>query len=85
MSDATPGQYSNVYVRVKTAPRASVKTTAHYRTTNTTYRRKADNRGKASVRYYTSSATAGYRVEVDVTVSKNGRTKHCSTSFRPHS
>ena len=35
MSDATPKMYSSVYVRVKTAPKARVRTVAHYKTTKT--------------------------------------------------
>lgn len=84
MSDATPKRYSNVYVRVRTAPAAKVRTVAHYKTTNTAHRKKANRKGRASIKYYISSATAGYRVHVDVTVSKNGHSKHCSTSFVPH-
>lgn len=85
MSDATPRQYSNVTVRVKTAPRAQVRTVAHYRTTDTAKSKKASSTGKANIVYYISSASAGYRVKVDVKVTKNGRSKTCSTSFTPHS
>lgn len=84
MSDSTPEQYSNVYVRVRTAAGANVRTVAHYRTTNTTRTGKANGAGKASIKYYISSATAGYRVYVDVTVSKDGASRSCSTSFVPH-
>ncbi len=85
MSDATPEQYSNVTVRVKTSPRAKVRTVAHYRTTDTAKSRKANAAGKANLLYYISSASAGYRVTVDVKVTKNGHSKTCSTSFTPHS
>lgn len=85
MSDSTPEQYSNVTVRVKTAPRARVRTVAHYRTTDTAKSKTANSAGKANLVYYISSATAGYRVKVDVKVTKNGRSKTCSTSFTPHS
>lgn len=84
MSDATPKQYSNVNVRVKTAPRANVKTVAHYKTTDTVKRRKANNKGVANVGYYISGSTPGYKVVVDVTVSKNGKVRTCSTSFKAH-
>lgn len=84
MSDSTPNQYSNVYVNVRTAPRANVRTVAHYRTTNTAHSKRASSAGRASIRYYISSATAGYRVRVDVTVTKNGHSRSCSTSFTPH-
>ena len=84
MSDATPKQYSNVYVRVRTSAYARVRTVAHYKTTNTVKRATASSAGRASLRYYISRATPGYRVRVDVTVTKNGRSRNCSTSFVPH-
>ena len=85
MSDSTPGQYSNVYVRVKTGkPYATVRTVAHYKTTNTAYTRKSNGEGRASVRYYTASSTPGFKVKVDVTVTKNGVKRSCSTSFTAH-
>ena len=84
VSDATPAQYTDVFVRVKTAPRANVRTVAHYKTTDTVKKRKATAKGRASVKYYISGATPGYRVIVDVRVTKNGHSKSCSTSFKPH-
>ncbi len=85
MSDSTPKQYTYVGVHVKTAPSAGVHTVAHYKTTNTPHRGKANREGLANISYYISGATPGYRVRVDVTVAKDGRTGHCSTSFVPHS
>lgn len=85
MSDATPKQYSNTSVIVKTGkPKAKVRTVVHYKTTKTTKRRKSNSAGKASLKYYISGATPGYKVKVTVKVTKNGRTRRCSTSFRPH-
>lgn len=84
MSDRTPSQYSNVYVKVKTAKRAKVRTVAHYKTTKTTKHRRANRKGRASIKYYISGATPGRKVRVTVTVKKRGHTKHCSTSFKPH-
>ena len=84
MSDSTPKQYSNVTVRVRTAAYAKVRTVAHYKTTNTTKPRTANSAGRANVGYYISGATPGYRVRVNVTVTKNGRTRTCATSFVPH-
>ncbi len=84
MSDSTPKQYSNVYVRVRTAAYARVRTVAHYKTTNTVKRGTANSAGRANIRYYISGATPGYRVRVNVTVTKNGRTRTCTTSFVPH-
>lgn len=85
VSDSTPKQYSNVYVRVRTgASGAAVRTVARYKTTDTAKSTRANSRGLAQVKYYISGATGGFRVRVDVTVRKNGRTRTCSTSFTPH-
>lgn len=84
MSDATPSQYSNVTVRVKTAPYAAVRTVAHYKTTDTVKRRKANGKGRANVGYYISGSTPGFKVVVDVRVSKNGKVRNCRTSFTAH-
>lgn len=84
MSDATPAQYSTTYVLVTTAPLAGVRTVAHYRTTTTAHRGRANRHGHASIAYRISDATPHYRVHVSVTVTKNGHVGHCGTSFVPH-
>lgn len=84
VSDSTPKQYTNVFVGVKTAPRAKVRTVAHYKTTDTPRSARANRKGRASTKYYISGATPGYRVQVDVKVTKHGRSKTCATSFKPH-
>lgn len=84
MSDSTPEQYSNVYVKVRTAKRAKVHTVAKYKTTKTHKNGRANKKGRARIKYYISGASPRYRVKVDVTVKKRGKTRHCSTSFRPH-
>lgn len=85
VSDATPKQYSNIVIRVRTGkPRAFVRTVAHYKTTKTAKTRRSNLKRQARVPYYISGATPGYRVKVTVRVRKDGRTKYCSTSFRPH-
>ena len=84
VSDPTPKQYSNVYVRVKTAPATSVRTVAHYKTTKTAKSGKASSTGKANIKYDISGATPGYKVKVVVTVTKNGQSRTCSTAFTPH-
>jgi hypothetical protein len=55
-----------------------------YKTTDTIKRARADGSGHGSTNYYISSATPGYRVYVDVYVSKPGGSGHCRTSFVPH-
>ncbi|HYS39748.1 MAG TPA: hypothetical protein VEO01_29385 [Pseudonocardiaceae bacterium] len=39
--------------------------------------------GEADIQYYISRATPGYTVVVDITVTANGATRSCSTSFTP--
>ena len=84
MSKTHPADYTTVYVRVRTASRARVVTVAHYKTTNHKKSRKANTSGQASVPYYISGATPGFKVKVSVRVSRNGRTGSCSTAFTPH-
>ncbi|KRF16848.1 hypothetical protein [Nocardioides sp. Soil796] len=84
MSDATPKQYSNTYVRVRTARAVKIRTVAHYKTSKTTKWGKANSVGKASIKYYISGATPGYKVRVSVTVTKNGQSRTCWTAFTPH-
>jgi hypothetical protein len=61
-----------------------VTTVAHYRTVARKYHRRANSAGRAAVPYYISGATPGYRVVVDVYVSRGSRKGSCSTSFTPH-
>jgi hypothetical protein len=84
MSNSHPKDYTTTDVRVRTASHASVTTVAHYRTVNTKHHRTANTQGRATVPYYISGATPGYKVKVSVTVKKGRRTGSCSTSFTPH-
>jgi hypothetical protein len=84
MSNARPADYTTTDVRVHTAAHAHVTTVAHYRTTSTTHHRTAGSKGNATVPYYISGATPGYKVKVSVSVVKGSRTGSCSTSFTPH-
>jgi hypothetical protein len=83
MSNSRPKDYTTTDVRVSTAGKASVTTVAHYRTVTRKHHRTANAKGRATVPYYISGATPGYRVKVDVYVSKGKRTASCSTSFTP--
>src|SRR5690625_3716513 len=47
ISDRTPEQYSNVFVKVRTAKRARVHTVAKYKTTKTHKFRRANRKGRA--------------------------------------
>ena len=83
VSNSHPKDYTNVYVSVTTTASSSVTTVAHYRTTSTRHTAKANSHGKASIRYYISRATPGYKVVVSVRVTLGSRAGSCSTSFTP--
>ena len=83
VSSSSPADYTTVDIDVHTAAGASVTTVAHYKTTDHQKTAVADGVGQATVAYYISGATPGYRVTVDVTVSAGSRTADCSTSFTP--
>jgi hypothetical protein len=84
MSNAHPPDYTTTKVRVRTGDNARVVTVAHYRTVNHKKVRHANGRGRATVPYYISGATPGYRVRVTVRVTRGDRSGSCSTSFTPH-
>ena len=84
MSNAHPADYTTTDVLVTTAGHSGVTTIAHYRTVNREHHRTANAKGKAKVPYYISGATPGFKVVVDVDVSKGSRKGSCKTSFTPH-
>ena len=84
MSNNHPRDYTTTYVQVHTAGYASVTTIAHYKTTNHKKSGKAGKKGNASIGYYISGATPGYRVLVSVRVIDGNRSGSCSTWFIPH-
>jgi len=83
VSDATPPQYSTVVVYISTKADASVTTTAHYKTKDTTKATTSNPAGAASVSYSISRATKGYTVDVTVAVSSGGSRASCQTQFTP--
>ena len=86
VSPSNPRQYSYVDVNVRGVGKgARVRTTAHYKTTDTRRETRADKNGRASTEYYISGATVGYRVYVDVWAKKGTSTWTCRTSFVPRS
>lgn len=85
VSNSRPADYTTTDVRVHTAAGAEVFTVAHYKTVNRAYYRVAGSGGRATVGYYVSGATPGYRVVVDVTVVTGHQANGCSTSFTPQS
>jgi len=64
---------------------ASVKTVAHYKTTDTTHYGTTVSDGKCVIDYYISNATVGYTVVVSMTASYGGLSATTSTSFTPSS
>jgi hypothetical protein len=84
MSNSHPADYTTTYVHVHTVAYAAVTTVAHYRTVNRTHHGKAGAKGNATIGYYISGATPGYKVVVSVRVVKGSRSGSCSTWFIPH-
>lgn len=85
VTNSHPADYTTTDVKVRTAAGAEVFTVAHYKTVNRAYFRVASSAGRATVAYYVSGATPGYRVTVDVTVVRGHQANSCSTSFTPKS
>jgi hypothetical protein len=85
VSKSRPADYTTTDVKVRAAADVEVFTVAHYKTVNRAYYRVASPAGRATIPYYVSGATAGYRVVVDVTVVRGHQANSCSTSFTPKS
>jgi hypothetical protein len=80
-----PGDYTTTDAKVRTAPDVEMFTVAHYKTVNRAYYRVTSSAGRATIAYYVSGATPGYRAVVDVTVVRGHQANSCSTSFTPKS
>lgn len=85
MTNTKPADYTDTGVKVRTVGSARIETAAHYRTTTHRKYATASSAGTKTIWYYISGATPGYKVKVDVTVSRDGQAGSCSTSFTPHS
>jgi hypothetical protein len=83
VSNSRPADDTTVDIHVRTGAGAGVVTVAHYKTTSHQKSATADGRGRATIGYDIGGATRGYRVVVDVTVTRGHATAHCSTSFTP--
>jgi hypothetical protein len=83
VTNSHPADYTTTDVKVRTAASAEVFTVAHYKTVNRAYYRIAGPGGRATIAYYVSGATPGYKVVVDVTVVRGHQANACSTSFTP--
>jgi hypothetical protein len=83
VSNSHPADYTTTDVEVRTVAGTEVFTVAHYKTVDRAYFEVADSAGRATVGYYVSGATPGYKVVVDVTVVRAHQANSCSTSFTP--
>jgi len=83
VTNSHPADYTTTDVKVRTAASAEVFTVAHYKTVNRAYYRVTGPGGRATIAYYVSGATPGYKVVVDVTVVRGHQANGCSTSFTP--
>lgn len=70
-------------VIVRTVAGASIATTAHYKSKDTSHTGVAASNSIADIEYRISHATYGWPVVVDVTATLHGESAHCSTSFTP--
>lgn len=84
VSNATPKDYSRVFVYVHSWANTGFNTTALYKTTNSVKLGVTNTLGNDIVYYNISTATPGYRVNVVVRVAKNSQQATCYTSFTPH-
>ena len=87
---ANPKRYSHVKIHVTVKDQsgnplgnASVKTVAHYKTTDTTKHGTTSGDGKCVIDYYIAGATAGFKVWVDVAVTYKEMKAYAGTSFTP--
>ena len=78
-----PSDYTTVGVRVRTAPHARITAVAQYRFSAVTHRHRAGRNGRQTLWYRVGAAKSRFRVEVDVTTSRHGRTGYCGTWFSP--
>jgi hypothetical protein len=78
-----PAEGSKVGVSVSTAPNVRVTVVAHFPADNRKKTARAGSTGLHNFWFHIGSATAGYRVRVDVRVSARGRKRSCRAAFTP--
>lgn len=83
VSNATPKDYSRVFVYVHSLAYTALTTTAHYATTNHVKTGATNSTGNGTVYYDISRATPGYKVVVSVAAVNGSQRASCSTSFTP--
>ena len=85
MSIVNPGQGGSETVIVDSHfPSQAVTVVAHYKSTNSTYSANTDGNKHAEIQFSIGQPTAGYPVNVDVTVGTAATGEKCATSFTPH-
>ena len=80
LNNTKPKQNSTIYLTVKGLPNGTkYKAVFHYKSTTTTYTGKVGTELPVKI----GRATKGYKVNVDVTATYNGKTYTAKTSFTP--
>lgn len=85
-ASASPGRpvvFTSVTIRVRTAGKAKIKTSGHYKTGRQVQRDTAGRHGRLVIIYQVGDAKPGYVVTVDVAVRKGNRSGNCTTYFTP--
>lgn len=83
LSDSRPKHNETVDVFVHTAAGAQLTVTAVYKSKSTVHAGSADASGVADVPFDIASASYGFVVDVNVTVSAGASTADCATRFTP--
>jgi hypothetical protein len=84
VSNPTPGTGGSETVSfTSTVPNGLVKLAAHYQTTNAPYVSSTGAGGSGQITFRLGQPTAGYTVQVDVTITGAAGTAHCITAFTP--
>lgn len=83
VTNTAPRKGSTTTVVVRTQPGAEATATAYYKTTSTSHDSVAGSTGTARIPFNIGGATSGYRVDVEVVVTKGAGTGTCSTFFVP--
>ena len=78
-----PKQNSNIDIIVTTLPGAIATGTFHYKTTSSKQSATANSAGRADIVRSIGRAILGFRVVVNVVVSRAGKSASCVTSFTP--
>jgi hypothetical protein len=88
-SPADPCQYTTVTLSAHVSRAGAgisgvlVEAVLHFKTTDSEKNGTTVSSGDASIDYYISGASAGYKVTVDLTASEGGHTAHAQTHFTP--